>query len=107
MYKQLVHHAKAFDKLLCLTVDKGMELQVGVEMHCSMCHGKDGSGNGIVMEYGWFKPKAYWDDQVLAHKDGKLFDIITNGIRTMSGYGQEIPENDRWAIVFYFGALHV
>lgn len=75
------------------------------EIYCTMCHGKDGSGNGIVMEYGWFKPKSYWDTTVFAHSDGKLFDIISNGIRTMPGYSQQIKESDRWAIVSYIRAL--
>ncbi|RAP26585.1 quinol:cytochrome C oxidoreductase [Candidatus Marinamargulisbacteria bacterium SCGC AG-333-B06] len=77
------------------------------EIYCSMCHGKDGSGNGIVMEYGWFKPKPYWDQAIVSYKDGELFDIITNGIRTMPSYSQQIKESDRWAIVAYIRALQV
>ena len=75
-------------------------------IYCSMCHGKDGSGNGIVMQYeGWFKPNAYWEQQVIDHSDGKLFDIVSNGIRSMPGYSQQIKENDRWAIVAYIRAI--
>ncbi|MBI59681.1 quinol:cytochrome C oxidoreductase [bacterium] len=77
------------------------------DIYCSMCHGKDGSGNGIVMEYGWFKPKPYWDDAIVSYKDGELFDIISNGIRTMPSYSQQIKESDRWAIVTYIRALQV
>ena len=77
------------------------------DIYCSMCHGKDGSGNGIVMDYGWFKPKPYWDDAIVSYKDGELFDTITNGIRTMPSYSQQIKESDRWAIVTYIRALQV
>ena len=77
------------------------------DIYCSMCHGKDGSGNGIIMEYGWFKPKPYWDDAIVSYTDGQLFDIITHGIRTMPSYSQQIKESDRWAIVTYIRALQV
>ena len=77
------------------------------DIYCSMCHGKDGSGNGIVMDYGWFKPKPYWDNAIVSYRDGELFDIITNGIRTMPSYSQQINESDRWAIVTYIRALQV
>ncbi len=75
------------------------------DIYCSMCHGNDGSGNGIVMDYGWFKPQPYWAEHIVSYKDGQLFDIISHGIRTMPGYAQQIPENDRWAIVSYIRAL--
>ena len=86
------------------TLDRGKERY---NIYCSMCHGKDGSGNGIVMEYGWFKSVPYWHDRVISYKDGELFDIISNGIRSMPGYSQQIEENDRWAIVSYIRALQV
>jgi mono/diheme cytochrome c family protein len=76
-------------------------------IYCSMCHGQDGSGKGIVMDYGWFNPQPYWAEHVVNYQEGKLFDIISNGIRTMSGYSQQLSENDRWAIVAYIRALQV
>lgn len=36
---------------------------------------------------------------------GRLFNTITNGIRTMPAYGTQIPVEDRWAIVAYLRAL--
>ncbi len=76
-------------------------------IYCSACHGKDGSGNGIIMDYWGFKPRSYWDPVVVSHQDGKLFDIISNGIRSMKGYSQQISSEDRWAIVAYLRALQV
>ena len=34
-----------------------------------------------------------------------LFDIISNGVRTMPGYSKQLSEEDRWAIVLYVRAL--
>jgi hypothetical protein len=36
---------------------------------------------------------------------GRIFDTITNGRSTMGPYGNQIPVNDRWAIVAYVKAL--
>lgn len=76
-------------------------------IYCSACHGEDGSGNGIVMEYGWFKPVKYWDSRIINYTDGELFNIISNGIRSMPGYSIQIPEEDRWSIVTYIRAIQV
>ena len=36
-----------------------------------------------------------------------LFNTITNGVRTMSGYSSQIQTNDRWAIIAYIEALQI
>ena len=74
-------------------------------IYCTPCHGIDGSGNGAVSKRGWMIPAPYWDDRILAYTDGELYDIITNGIRTMPSYKQQISPSDRWAIVGYIKAL--
>lgn len=74
-------------------------------IYCTPCHGLDGSGNGAVVQDRWIKPVPYWHQRVLVFSDGQLFDIISNGIRTMPSYKQQIKEVDRWAIVAYIRAL--
>jgi mono/diheme cytochrome c family protein len=37
--------------------------------------------------------------------EGELFNVISNGVRTMPAYRHQIPESDRWAIVGYIRAL--
>ena len=38
---------------------------------------------------------------------GMLFNIATNGIRNMAGYGTQISVDDRWAIAAYIRALQL
>ena len=76
-------------------------------IYCTPCHGMDGSGNGIVPTRGWFKPAKYWEQRILDYPDGKLYDIVKNGINSMPGYWNQIKEEDRWAIVAYVRALQV
>jgi mono/diheme cytochrome c family protein len=82
-------------------------------IYCAPCHGLGGAGDGIVSERalkletpGWVQPAALATDPLIAERPhGHLFNTITNGIRTMPPYGDQIAVADRWAIVAYVRAL--
>jgi mono/diheme cytochrome c family protein len=86
-------------------------------IYCYVCHGLDGSGNGPVaqrvallrsdnvMDLAWTAPAVLTSDRIRQQPDGQLFNTITNGIRAMPSYGEQIPPADRWAIVAYVRAL--
>jgi len=74
-------------------------------IYCSVCHSRLGDGKGIMLERGYPPPTSYHDDRIRSYPDGYIFDVITNGIRNMPGYGQQIPVEDRWKIVSYVRAL--
>lgn len=77
------------------------------DVYCSVCHGLSGDGNGIIMtgDYGYVQAPTYHSDFLRAEPDGYLYDVVRNGVRTMWGYGQQVPAADRWAIVAYVRAL--
>ena len=54
---------------------------------------------------GWSPPISLHDGPIRARPVGYYFDVITNGIRTMPGHGDQIPTEDRWAISAYLKAL--
>ncbi len=104
-----------------LTIDRAF-IERGQErfnIYCSPCHGKGGFGDGLVhhraqqlVETGvngtsWVAPKNLHEDAIKALSVGELFNTITNGVRTMSGYASQIPAKDRWAIISYIEALQV
>lgn len=78
---------------------------------CATCHGLTGSGDGPVarraLELGgkWVPPTSFHTDAVRQQPDGRIFNTITHGIRTMPSYGSLISVADRWAIVAYVRAL--
>jgi mono/diheme cytochrome c family protein len=76
-------------------------------VYCAPCHGKSGNGNGIIMQgdYGYTPASSYHVDRLRQVTDGYVYDVITNGVRNMPGYAQQIPVRDRWAIVAYIRAL--
>lgn len=77
------------------------------QIFCSPCHGDAGDGQGIVTtgNYGYVPAPTYHTDNVRNQPDGYFYDSIVNGIRSMPGYGRQIPVADRWAIVAYIRAL--
>lgn len=102
--------------LATMPVDATAELLARGErmynIHCIVCHGQLGDGDGMVnkralmrQESAWVPPTKIFDSTILGHKDGYFFDVITNGVRTMKGYGSSIEVKDRWAIVLWVRAL--
>ncbi len=85
-------------------------LQRGQErfnIYCAVCHGRTGNGKGIVITnyQGFVPPPSYHDDRIRAMGDGELFNVVTNGVRTMPSYRHQVVEHDRWAIIAYLRAL--
>ncbi len=91
-------------------------------IYCSACHGfagyGDGSVNTVAMDLvantngpvngtTWVAAKSLHDDTVIVQPVGQLYNTLTNGIRTMAGYGAQIPTADRWAIAAYVKALQL
>jgi mono/diheme cytochrome c family protein len=80
-------------------------------IYCSVCHGRAGDGRGVIMVgnggqgYGYTPAPTYHSDFLRTVPDGYLFDVITNGVRSMPSYGFEVAPADRWAIVAYLRAL--
>jgi mono/diheme cytochrome c family protein len=52
-----------------------------------------------------WQPSNLTDDRLVQAADGDLFNVITNGRRTMPAYRFQIVTADRWAIIAYVRAL--
>jgi mono/diheme cytochrome c family protein len=81
-------------------------------IHCAVCHGRAGYGNGLAsqraleLEQGtWVPPTSLHADHVREQPVGQLFHSITHGVRKMPAYGPQTSVEDRWAIVLYLRAL--
>ena len=75
------------------------------EIYCTPCHGRTGEGNGMVIQKGLLKPPDFHEERIVSMPDGRIFHVITHGVRNMPSYGKQIPEEDRWAIVAFLRAL--
>jgi len=75
------------------------------DINCSVCHGEDGGGNGLVKTYGLKTIVTIVDERITMMPDGEIFNTITNGKNTMNAYGPQITIEDRWCIIAYLRAL--
>lgn len=94
------------------------------DIFCAPCHGYSGYGDGMIAQratqlaklrrpgMAWVPPTSYQTPDFRdakktpnAQLDGYLFHVISNGVRNMPAYGNQVPVRDRWAIVAYVRAL--
>jgi len=102
-----------------VTVDRAF-IEHGRErfnIYCMPCHGEAGFGDGIIHQRAqrlllagingtqWVQPKSLHEQAIREQPLGQTYNTITNGVRTMAGYGDMVPVRDRWAIVAYVQAL--
>jgi hypothetical protein len=80
--------------------------QTKFNIYCSPCHDQTGMGHGIVPTHvPTWQPSNLTEDRVVQFADGDIFNVITNGRRTMPSYRYQVVIADRWAIVAYVRAL--
>jgi len=74
---------------------------------CAPCHDQTGSGVGMVVKRGFKQPPSMHIDRLREAPVGYYFDVITNGFGVMSSYAEQVPVDDRWAIIAYIRALQL
>lgn len=75
---------------------------------CQPCHGVHGDGKGVIADPKYkypIPPTSYFAQNILDAKDGYIYEVISNGIRNMPSYRQQIPVRDRWCIVAHVREL--
>lgn len=75
------------------------------DIYCAPCHGRDGSGNGMIVQRGFPHPPSYYSDALRNAPSQHFYDVITHGYGVMFPYGDRVEPDDRWAIAAYIRAL--
>jgi hypothetical protein len=90
-------------------VTKGMLLrgQERYDIFCSPCHDRVGTGQGMIVRRGYRPPPSYHIDRLRTAPPGYFFDVISHGFGAMQDYAEQVPPEDRWAIVAYIRALQL
>jgi mono/diheme cytochrome c family protein len=73
--------------------------------YCSPCHDQTGQGRGMVAQRATWIPTNLQEPRVKDMNDGEIFNVMTNGRRSMPPYRFQVSDRDRWAIVAYVRAL--
>ena len=84
------------------------DLERGQEMyniHCSVCHGLSGHGNGMVVQRGYKWAPSFHQDRLRQAPPGYFYNVIINGFQDMMSYGHQVPVEDRWRIIAYIKTL--
>lgn len=76
-------------------------------IYCSMCHGDDGGGDGMVVRRGFVRPPSLHDERLRAAAPGYVVEVISNGYGAMYSYNDRIPVEDRWKIAAYVKTLQL
>ena len=76
-------------------------------IHCAVCHGFSGAGDGMIVQRGFPTPPSFHSDRLRAAPAGHFFDVMTRGYGVMYPYASRVPPEDRWAIVAYVRAIQL
>jgi mono/diheme cytochrome c family protein len=105
-----------------LTKDDLIRGRERYEIYCSVCHGRTGEGDGMIVQRGFTRPPAFFPmpghqsafpdlykrEQVIVNTPpGHIFNVITNGYGAMYNYAARVSPDDRWRIAGYVKALQL
>ncbi len=76
-------------------------------IYCSVCHGRLGDGDGMIVRRGFRRPPSYHIDRLRQAPAGHFYDVMTNGFGAMADYAAQIAPRDRWAVIAYIRALQL
>ncbi len=72
---------------------------------CAPCHGRLGTGDGMIVQRGFPAPPSFHDPALVNAPDRHFYDVITDGYGVMYAYANRVSPAERWAIVAYIRAL--
>lgn len=73
-------------------------------IHCSICHGKEGKGDGSVSKK-FITPADLTQDFYKKRSDGFIYGTIKNGGVVMPSYAESMSDKERWDVVNFIRAL--
>ncbi len=82
--------------------------QVLFNIHCAVCHGETGQGDGPVASY--FKPPAsdvadLTEPRITKQEDGLVYLAITQGFQGMPALAENLTPRERWDVINYLRTL--
>ncbi len=85
-------------------LDRGEER---FNIYCSPCHGRNGDGNGMVVQRGYRQAASYHIDRLRTIPVGYFFDVMSNGFGAMPDYRSQLTPEDRWRVAAYIRVLQL
>ncbi len=88
-----------------ITPDSLARGQLLYRVYCSICHGRLGNGEGMIVQRGLTPPPSFHLERIRSAPDAHYYEVITNGYGAMFSYSERIAPDDRWRVVAYVRAL--
>lgn len=85
-----------------ITLEQGKQLFTAF---CSQCHGKNGAGDGTIVNNQKFPPPPSFQLQLKDLSEGKMFHSITYGKNLMGSHASQLSTEERWKIIHYLKTL--
>jgi mono/diheme cytochrome c family protein len=74
-------------------------------IHCQLCHGSQGLGDGPLAEYFDRTPENLTGPQISAEFDGSVYLTIVQGFGEMPALAENLTPRERWDVVNYVRTL--
>lgn len=71
------------------------------DLHCAVCHGNKGKGNGLAGAALEKKPANLTKANIQNQSDGEIFWKLSEGRTPMAAYKYVLSEKERWHLVNY------
>lgn len=85
------------------SLTRGAELYA---LHCQMCHGVTGEGNGPISPFLANRPANFTSGVVQSKSDGSFFLSISNGVDgRMPALNENLTVSERWDVVNFLRTL--
>src|SRR5207237_4867107 len=72
--------------------------QEAFNVYCSVCHGRLGNGEGMIVQRGFPRPPSFHVDRLMQAPDSHFYNVIGNGFGAMYGHSDRVPPRLRWEI---------
>ena len=79
--------------------------QILYNVHCALCHGMEGHGDGSLADYFERTPENLTGPQTKAEFDGSVYLTITQGFGEMPPLSENLTIRERWDVVNYVRTL--
>jgi cytochrome c len=83
-------------------LDRGKYLYT---IHCMVCHGEKGLGDGSIVQTEAYPPVPSYADRLPTISEGQMFHSITYGKNLMGSYSYALTTEDRWKVIYYIQQL--
>jgi mono/diheme cytochrome c family protein len=74
-------------------------------LHCQLCHGDQGHGDGPLAHYFDRPPQNLTDSKVAAEADGSVYLTIVQGFGEMPALSENLTPRESWDVINYLRTL--